>query len=516
MMDLLVSLYFGELRIRPEEPDWPDRDRFILSKGHAAIGLYSVLALRGFLPLEELATFDKGDSRLQGHPDVTRLPGLDASTGSLGQGLSVGVGMALGARLAGKDFHTWVLLGDGEIQEGMVWEAVQVAARYKLTNLTAIVDRNGLQQFGLPSTSETTHTDRGDRRDPWFGVDLSAVFQAFGWRVDRTRRSRLRPDRQLLPAGPGRRLRRPADRAVAHTVKGKGLSLAEGVHTWHSIVPTQEDFEKARQELDPDEIELLDSYDQDRQPAQRRRAECRHDRDARRLGRQAGRARASDPRTVVLDGDLANSTKADKFAKAHPDRFFQMGIAEQNLIGAAAGLAASGYVPWTSSFTVFFTHRAIDPIRMLVAQSHANVKIVGSYSGLLIGAVGKTHLDIEDLAIMRAMPDMAVLAPADAVELLAMMDWAQAYDGPVYLRIVRDAVPDLFGADYTFMPGAIHQLRDGGRVSADFHRPADRAGARGRRAARRAGIDASVIHVPSIKPIDEPALVDAVTGADWS
>ncbi len=119
----------------------------------------------------------------------------------------------------------------------------------------------------------------------------------------------------------------------------------------------------------------------------------------------------TDPRTVVLDGDLANSTKADKFAKAHPDRFFQMGIAEQNLVGAAAGLAAVGFVPWTSSFTVFFTHRALDPIRMLVAQSHANVKIVGSYSGLLIGAVGKTHLDIEDLAIMRAMPDLTVLAP---------------------------------------------------------------------------------------------------------
>ena len=193
----------------------------------------------------------------------------------------------------------------------------------------------------------------------------------------------------------------------------------------------------------------------------------------------------ADPRTVVLDGDLANSTKADKFAKAHPDRFFQMGIAEQNLVGAAAGLASVGFVPWTSSFTVFFTHRALDPIRMLVAQSHANVKIVGSYSGLLIGAVGKTHLDIEDLAIMRAMPDLTVLAPADAVELRAMMDWAQAYDGPVYLRIVRDAVPDLFGADYTFTPGAIHRLRDGGRVSSGLHRPADRTGARGRRAARR-------------------------------
>ena len=259
MMDLLISLYFRELKIRPDEPHWPDRDRFILSKGHASIGLYTVLALRGFLPLEELATFDKGDSRLQGHPDVTRLPGLDASTGSLGQGLSVGVGMALGASLAGKDFHTWVMLGDGEIQEGMVWEAVQVAARYKLTNLTAIVDRNGLQQFGLPSTSETTNTDRGDRRDPWFGVDLAAVFQAFGWRViefDGHDYDQIANAYQLARAGDFSN--RPTV-LIAHTVKGKGLSLAEGVHTWHSIVPSQDDFEKARQELDLDEIELLDS-----------------------------------------------------------------------------------------------------------------------------------------------------------------------------------------------------------------------------------------------------------------
>src|SRR5918997_1203492 len=141
----------------------------------------------------------------------------------------------------------------------------------------------------------------------------------------------------------------------------------------------------------------------------------------------------TDPRTVLLDGDLANSTKADKFAKAHPERFVQVGIAEQNLIGAAAALAAVGYVPWTASFAVFLTHRALDPIRMLVSQIHANVKIAGSYSGLLIGAVGKTHLDIQDLAIMRAMPGMAVLSPADEHELVSMMDWAQAMDGPVYL-----------------------------------------------------------------------------------
>lgn len=249
MMDILVTLYFEELRIRPGEPDWPERDRFILSKGHAAIGLYAVLAMRGFFPESELSTFDKGGSRLQGHPDVTRLPGLDASTGSLGQGLSLGAGMALGARHDGRAFHTFVLLGDGELQEGMVWEAVHTAARYRLSNLTAIVDRNGLQQFGLPSDERSAPADRGDRRDPWSGIDLAEVFHSFGWRVieiDGHDLGQIRNALQLARAedAPGR-----PTVVLAHTIKGKGLSLAEGRFSWHSIVPTADDLEQARVEL---------------------------------------------------------------------------------------------------------------------------------------------------------------------------------------------------------------------------------------------------------------------------
>jgi transketolase len=189
-----------------------------------------------------------------------------------------------------------------------------------------------------------------------------------------------------------------------------------------------------------------------------------------------------------------------------------MGIAEQNLIGAAAGLAAVGYVPWTSSFAVFFTHRAIDPIRMLVAQSHANVKIAGSYSGLLIGAVGKTHLDIEDLAIMRAMPDITVLAPADEAELVAMMDWANATDGPLYLRLVRDAVPDLFSGDYTFTPGAVHRLRSGADVALVSTGPQTGRVLAAADILAADGIDATVVHVPCLKPLDEAALLSALDG----
>jgi transketolase len=249
-MDLLVALYFDALRIRPEEPHWPDRDRFILSKGHSAIGLYAVMALRGYFPTHELATFDKADSRLQGHPDMTKLPGLDASTGSLGQGLSVGVGIALGARMARRPARTWVMLGDGELQEGMVWEAVQVAARYRLGNLTAIVDLNGLQQYGWPMNGDG---HRGDRRDPWAEVDLAVAFRAFGWNaIDFDGHD----FQQILGAFDVARAAEAEARPtvlLARTVKGKGLSFAEGRHAWHTGIATPEQLDQARVELSIDE-----------------------------------------------------------------------------------------------------------------------------------------------------------------------------------------------------------------------------------------------------------------------
>jgi transketolase len=219
-----------------------------------------------------------------------------------------------------------------------------------------------------------------------------------------------------------------------------------------------------------------------------------------------------DPRIVVLDGDLGNSTKADKFAAAHPDRFLQMGIAEQNLVGVAAGLASLGYIPWTSTFAVFLTHRAADPIRMLVAQSHANVKIAGSYTGLLIGAVGKTHLDIQDLAIMRAMPDMTVLAPADASELLSVIKWANAYDGPVYLRLTRDPGPDVFGPDYEFELGRVRTLRRGSRVALVSTGPQTVRTLAAADLLTAQGLDPTVLHLPTIKPVDEAGLLAALEG----
>ena len=221
---------------------------------------------------------------------------------------------------------------------------------------------------------------------------------------------------------------------------------------------------------------------------------------------------ADNPDLLVLDADLASSTRADRFAGVYPERFLQMGIAEQNMIGVAAGLATLGYVPWLSSFAVFLTHRAADQVRMLVAQTHANVKIGAAYSGLLTGFTGKTHQDVEDLAIMRAMPGMTVIAPGDATECVAAVRWATNTPGPVYVRLARDAGPDLFDDSYRFEPERVVRLRDGadvlivstGTQSARCLAAADILAS--------GGISAGVLHVPCLKPVDGAALVDAARG----
>jgi transketolase len=246
-MDILVALYFRVMKIDPEQPRMPARDRFILSKGHSSIGQYSVMALRGFLPVEELKTFDKGGSRLQGHPDVTRLPGLETSTGSLGQGLSVGLGIALGARLRGEKFQTFVMIGDGELQEGMIWEALHIAPRYRLGNLTAILDWNGLQQFGWVLAINEEH--RGDRRDPWTGIDLRGIFEKLGWRCIEINGHDFA---QIVPALEAAKASGESDlptMIIAHTIKGKGVHFTEGKHEWHSKVATKDELKIVAKEL---------------------------------------------------------------------------------------------------------------------------------------------------------------------------------------------------------------------------------------------------------------------------
>lgn len=239
--EVLAALYFRVMRIRPDEPGWPDRDRFVLSKGHSAIGLYATLALRGYLPLVELLTFDAAGSRLQGHPDMTALPGIDMSSGSLGVGISAAVGMALGARLTGRGARMYAMLGDGECQEGEVWEAAFVAARYRLDNLVAIVDHNRLQQYGWPGA------DGLHRVPPEDPGELVAKWAAFGWRVLEIDGHDMAAVVEALETPPD-----PAGRPtaiVSLTVKGRGVSYMEGRYQWHAGVMTPEQYAQAMAEL---------------------------------------------------------------------------------------------------------------------------------------------------------------------------------------------------------------------------------------------------------------------------
>jgi transketolase len=243
-IDMLTALYFRFLRIRPEEPVWPDRDRFVLSKGHSSIALYTVMAMRGYFPISELDTFDAIDSRLQGHPDMSVLPGIDMSSGSLGLGFSGALGIALGARAAGKGFDTYVMLGDGECNEGIVWEGAHVANRYSLGNLLAIVDHNKLQQFGW-------HGDTVDvRLSPYTGTQLVDRWSAFGWKtfeMDGHDMSDI-----LETVEEARSYREGPKVIIAHTVKGKGVSYMENNFKWHSRVPTDEELAIALEELGAD------------------------------------------------------------------------------------------------------------------------------------------------------------------------------------------------------------------------------------------------------------------------
>jgi len=239
--DMLAALYFNVLRIRPDDPAWPDRDRFILSKGHSSIGLYATMALRGYFPVEELATFDAAHSRLQGHPDMTRLPGLDMSSGSLGMGISAGMGMALGARLTGRASRTYVMLGDGECQEGEVWEAAMAAARYGLDNLVAIIDHNKLQQYGWPGDGPD------GRMPPEVPGELVAKWSAFGWRVLEADGHDVADILRVLAVaahGDGRPVA-----VIAHTVKGKGVSYMEGHYYWHTRAIKPDEYATALADL---------------------------------------------------------------------------------------------------------------------------------------------------------------------------------------------------------------------------------------------------------------------------
>ena len=456
--EIMSALFFAEMRYDPRNPQNPDNDRFILSKGHAAPVLYAAWAEVGFLQRDELLTLRRLDSDLEGHP-TPRLPFVDVATGSLGQGICAAVGIALNARRIKSDYRTYVLLGDGESAEGSVWEAAETAAHDSLDSLCGITDVNGLAQSGPSIWNHDMEAYAAKwRAFGWHalvvdGHDIAALLDAF----DQARATKGQPTMIL-----------------ARTVKGKGLPLAEGKGGWHGKA-----FKKG-EELDSVLQALESQFVPEDEPAQPY-GEPRTRRDQSRPATQAtlgtlsyklgdsvatreayGAALATlgdgDDRIVALDGDVKNSTFSEKFEAKHPDRFFQNFIAEQVMIGSAMGLASRGAIPFPSTFAAFLT-RAYDFIRM-ACISNVNIKIAGSHAGVSIGEDGPSQMALEDLTMMRAQPNMTVLYPCDAVSterLLALMAY---HPGPAYMRTSRPKTPVIYGPDESFDIGGLKILRE--------------------------------------------------------
>ena len=469
--DIMTALYFGGvLQHNPENPDAP-RDRFVLAKGHAAPALYATLAHAGYFPREELMTLRKLGARLQGHPDSNLVPGVEVSTGSLGQGLSIASGLAAGLRLEGDSHTVFALLGDGECQEGQVWEAAMFAAHQKLDGLVAIVDRNCLQIDG----------NTADVCDPG---DLAAKFAAFGWEAAEVDGHDIGALIEVLNAAKSTRAGKPHV-IIARTVKGKGVSFMENEAGWHGKAPNAEQLAQALQDL---------GCDKGSDPLSRHACQCDKGSDPLSHHSESG-AEASFPAPklqvdtslpkkatraafgvtlaqladegipiVAVEADLSGSTTTAKFAAAKPEyakRLFNCGIAEQNMTDVAAGLALAGNVAFTGSFAVFGTGRAYDQIRNTVCYSNLNVKITPTHAGISVGPDGGSHQMLEDISLMRGLPNMRVLVPADYATAAAAIRLAACTPGPVYVRMGRESVPCVYADDIQLALGGSFTLREG-------------------------------------------------------
>ena len=420
--DILTSLFFKHLRADWKNPANPNNDRVIFSKGHAAPLLYALYAAAGAIPAEELKQLRKLGSRLQGHP-VPVFPFSEAATGSLGQGLSIGVGMALNAkRLDRLPYRTYVLLGDGEMAEGSVWEAAASAAYYQLDNLVAIVDVNRLGQ-----SQQTMH---GHDTAPYVWKLAS-----FGWHVvaiDGHSFEEIEKAFEVLSVQDGR-----PKAIVAKTLKGKGVSFLADKDGWHGKALSATDLEKALKEIGPVDLNLRgticlpEKSQPQRPPVEKapapvyKKGEAVATRKA--FGNALARLSSQYPEIVSVDGDVKNSTFAEILAAKSPNRFFEMFIAEQNMVGVAVGLAQRGKVPFASSFAAFLT-RAYDQIRM-AAVTGASVKCVGSHVGVSIGEDGPSQMGLEDISMFRSIHGSTIFYPSDAVCAEALTRWAYASEG---------------------------------------------------------------------------------------
>jgi transketolase len=505
--DIVATLFFSEMRFDPTNPQMEYNDRFILSKGHAAPVLYAAWAEVGFIKRDDLLQLRTLHSDLEGHP-TPRLPFVDVATGSLGQGICAGVGIALNARRIGSDYRTYVLLGDGESAEGSVYEAAEMGAHYQLDNLCAITDMNALGQ--------SRHTQLGHD-----GAALAARWEAFGWHAIVIDGHDI--EAILKALADARATKGRPTMIVAKTIKGKGISFTEGKDNWHGkALKKGEEMDRAIKELEAQFVKAPEPGPIQR-PTRAGSAPDLHPKAPGPLpapdykptdsvatreayGTALAKLGALDPRIVVLDADVGNSTFSDKFEHKFPDRFYEAFIAEQIMVGAAMGLASRGAIPFPSTFAVFLA-RAADFLRM-TGISHLNVKYAGSHVGVSIGEDGPSQMGLEDLAMARAVPNCTVFYPSDAVSTERLIGLAAYHDGPAYIRTSRPKTPILYSNDETFTVGGSKTLRS----SASDQATVVAAGVtlyealKAYDTLKASGITIRVIDLYSLQPVDEATL----------
>jgi transketolase len=500
--DLMAVLLTSYLHYDFDNPKNPNNDHLIFSKGHASPLLYSLFKAAGAITDEELLTLRKFGSRLEGHPAPV-LPWVEVATGSLGQGLPMGVGIALAGKYLDKlPYHIWVLLGDSEMAEGSQWEAFDHASHYKLDNLVAILDVNRLGQ-------------RGETMLGWNTTAYATRAEAFGWNaivIDGHNYDEIDQAfaRAMQPNGAPTAI-------IAKTVKGKGVSFLENVNGWHGKALNKEQEEQALKELKSVRSQTFPVQKPDnRQPASKAPKKAlelpKYD------GKEAVATRkaygdalqalgAANPDVIGLDGEVSNSTYAEEFAKAYPDRYFEQYISEEQLIAAAVGMSVRQRIPFASTFAAFFT-RAYDFIRM-AAVSRANIRLCGSHAGVSIGEDGPSQMGLEDLAMMRAVFGSTVLYPCDANQTAQLVAQMADHGGIVYMRTTREKTPVIYSPDEEFIIGGsrvIHQSdRDEVTIVAAGVTVFEALKAYEQLKSQR--IMVRVIDAYSVKPVDEETLM---------
>lgn len=459
-VELMATLMFGGFfKAKLDDPAFPNNDRLIFSKGHASPLFYALYALAGKVSQQEMLTLREFSSSLEGHPTM-RFPYTEAATGSLGQGLSVGVGMALNAKLDKLPYRTYVLLGDSEMAEGSNWEAIQLAVHYKLDNLIGIIDVNRL----------------GQRGETMYGHDIQAYenrIKAFGWNTylvqDGHDFNQVNAAFEFAQKQGGK-----PTMLIAKTIKGKGCSIWENQENWHSKQLTDEQLGQClREELIESEMDknmvCEVTHPEEVNPAiaptvpttEPLQFEHKMYSTKEASGIAVRELGKRESKVVVLDGEVSNSTHSDLFKKEFPDRFYEMFIAEQNMVGSALGFSRRGKIPFVFTFAAFFS-RAYDQIRMS-QYSSPNIKFIGSYGGVSLGKDGNSQMGLEDIAMFRAVQNCVVLQPADAVSTKKLVDQAASYNGNVYIRTIREPVNIIYDQNDEFRIGGSRVVKLGNR-----------------------------------------------------